>query len=194
MKEMALSVASPTAVTRWRFTVDDVLRMVAAGILDEDDRVELIEGELITMSPIGAGHTWTVAVLNRLLSAALGSSMFVHVQNPLQLSDQSAPQPDLTVVRPRREGYREHLPQAADALLVIEVADTSLRYDRDVKLPLYARADVVEVWVVNLGENSIEQYTDPSEEGYRSKQIVTSGQTIQARHLPLALAADDVLK
>lgn len=133
MKEMALSITSSTAVTRWRFTVDDVLRMVAAGILDEDDRVELIEGGLIAMAPIGAGHTWTVAALNRLLSAALGSSVFVHVQNPLQLSDKSAPQPDLTVVRPRRDGYRERLPQGENALLVIEVADTSLEYDRDVK-------------------------------------------------------------
>ena len=136
-------------LTRWRFTVHDYHRMGEAGILHEDDRVELIEGELVEMAAIGTRHFSCVNGLTRMLVRGVGDEAIVSVQNPVRLDEHSEPQPDLTVLRMR--DYRESLPVPEDVLLLIEVSDPTLAYDRGVKLPLYARSGIREVWIVDLG-------------------------------------------
>jgi Uma2 family endonuclease len=135
-------------VTRRRFTVHDYHRMGEAGILHEDDRVELIEGEIVEMAAIGTRHFSCVNGLTRLLVRGVGDEAIVSVQNPVRLDEHNEPQPDLTVLRVR--DYRESLPVPEDVLLLIEVSDTTLRYDRGVKLPLYARAGIREVCILDL--------------------------------------------
>jgi Uma2 family endonuclease len=181
----------PTEVTRWRFTVHDYHRMGEAGILHEDDRVELIEGELVQMTSIGTRHFSCVNRLNRMLVMNVGDEAIVSVQNPVRLNDYNEPQPDLTVIRPR--DYRESLPMPEDVLLLIEVSDTTLAYDRGVKLPLYARTGVGEVWIVNLPVETVERYTGPSADGYRHADQKGRGQTLESTALPGLLPSVDEL-
>jgi Uma2 family endonuclease len=130
---------------RRRFTVDEYRRMGEVGILDEDERVELIEGEIVEMSPIGRRHAGIVNRLNDLFTFRLRGRAIVAVQNPISLgSKYSEPQPDLTLLRPRADFYADSRPEPPDVLLVVEVMDTSVERDRQVKLPLYARAGVPE--------------------------------------------------
>ncbi len=142
--------------------------MGEVGILTERDRVELIEGELIAMSPIGSEHAGTVNALNRLLVQAVGERGVVAVQNPVRLDDLSEPQPDFAVLRPRADDYRRATPRSVDVLLIVEVADTSLAYDRDVKRSLYARHGVPEFWIVNLAANEVEVCRAPTGDQYAS--------------------------
>lgn len=182
----------PMEVRRWRFTVHDYHRMGEAGILHEDDRVELIEGELVEMTAIGSRHFACVNGLNRLVMRAVDDDAIVSVQNPVRLNEYNEPQPDLTVIRPR--DYRISLPVPDDVLLLIEVSDTTLAYDRNVKLPLYARAGIREVWIVNLPGETVERHTDPSSDGYRSVERPRRGETLESLALPgLSVAVDDVL-
>jgi Uma2 family endonuclease len=179
-------------LTRWRFTVHDYHRMGEAGILHEDDRVELIEGELVEMTAIGTRHFSCVNRLTRMLVMSVGDEAIVSVQNPVRLNEYTEPQPDLTVIRLR--DYRESLPGPEDVLLLIEVSDTTLAYDRGMKLPLYARAGIREVWIVDLPGETIERYTDPSEEGYRRADRLRHGQTLESISLPgLTPSVDEVL-
>jgi Uma2 family endonuclease len=179
-------------VTRWRFTVHDYHRMGEAGILHEDDRVELIEGELVEMTAIGTRHFSCVNRLNRLFVMNVGDDAIVSVQNPVRLNEYNEPQPDLAVIRPR--DYRESLPEPDDVLLLIEVSDTTLAYDRGVKLPLYARAGIMEVWIVDLAGETIACHTDPSGEGYRRADRLRRGQTLESILLPgLTPSVDQVL-
>ena len=179
-------------VTRRRFTVHDYHRMGEVGILHEDDRVELIEGDLVEMAAIGTRHFTCVNGLNRLLVRNVDDEAIVSVQNPVRLNEHTEPQPDLAVIRPR--DYRLSLPGPEDVLLLIEVSDTTLAYDRNVKLPLYARAGIREVWIVDLAGEVIERHNYPSPDGYRSLQRARRGQSIESSALPdLSLTADDVL-
>ena len=181
----------PMERMRRRFTVYEYHRMGEAGILHEDDRVELIEGELVEMAAIGTRHFACVNRLNRLILGAVGDEAIVSVQNPVRLDEYTEPQPDVTVIRPR--DYRLSLPGPEDVLLLIEVSDTTLAYDRGVKLPLYARAGIQEVWIVNLSGGTVERHTDPSANGYRSLVNARPGEGIEAAALPgLKLAVDDV--
>ena len=179
-------------VTRWRFTVHDYHRMGEAGILHEDDRVELIEGEIVEMAAIGTRHFTCVNRLNRMLVMGVGEAAVVSVQNPVRLNEHTEPQPDITVIRPR--DYTESLPIPEDVLLLVEVSDTTLAYDRNVKLPLYARAGIGEVWIVNLPTRTIEQYTDPSGDGYRRVDHERGGQKLKPAALPdLTPTVDEIL-
>ena len=181
------------APERWRFTVDEYHRMAEAGILAPDDRVELIDGQVVEMSPIGASHAACVRRLNRLFGRLLSDVAMVDVQNPIVLGARDQPQPDLTVLRPREDGYREH-PRAADLLLVIEVSDSSRAYDRDVKLPLYARAGIAEVWIVDLDGERIEAYRDAGLGGYRDVRVVSRGEILSPSAFPdVAVAVSEVL-
>jgi Uma2 family endonuclease len=173
---------STQQLTRWRFTVHDYHRMGEAGILHEDDRVELIEGELVEMTAIGTRHFSCVNRLTRMLVMNVGDEAIVSVQNPVRLNEYNEPQPDLTVIRPR--DYRESLPIPEDVLLLIEVSDTTLAYDRGVKLPLYARAGIREVWIVDLSGETTGRYTDPSGEGYRRADRLRRGQRLESDALP----------
>jgi Uma2 family endonuclease len=179
-------------VTRWRFTVNDYHRMGEAGILHEDDRVELIEGEIVEMAAIGTRHFTCVNRLNRMLVMGAGEAAVVSVQNPVRLNEHTEPQPDIAVIRPR--DYSESLPLPEDALLLVEVSDTALAYDRNVKLPLYARAGIGELWIVNLPAGTIERYTDPSDEDYRRVDHKRGGQKLRPAALPgLTPTVDEIL-
>jgi Uma2 family endonuclease len=179
-------------VTLRRFTVNDFHRMGEAGILHEDDRVELIEGEIVEMAAIGTRHFACVNGLTRLLIRAAGDDAIVSVQNPVRLDEHSEPQPDLAVLRVR--DYRESLPMPEDVLLLIEVSDTTLAYDRGVKLPLYSRAGIQEVWIVDVAHEVIERHTDPSGDGYRRIERARRGETTESVALPeLTLGVDTVL-
>jgi Uma2 family endonuclease len=147
--------------------VDDYHRMGEAGILHEDDRVELIDGELIERAPIGQGHAATVNRLTRALVMAFGERAIVSVRNPVRLDRSNEPQPDFAVFRPRADFYETgERPGPSDTLLVVEVADSSLRYDRAVKLPLYARAGIGEVWIVDLHRRVVDVHLMPAGDGY----------------------------
>ncbi len=150
-----------TATRPHQFTVADYHRMVAAGILNEDSRVELIRGQIVDMAPIGAPHLNMVNRLTRLLPAILGDLGVLSVQNPVRLDDGSEPQPDVAVLKPRPEEYETATPRAADVLLVIEVAETSLDDDRAVKAPLYAGSGIPEYWIVNIVDRVVEVYRQP---------------------------------
>src|SRR6266508_549175 len=145
-------------LTRRRFLVDDFERMAAAGILTEDDRVELIAGEIVEMAPIGGRHMGRVNVLVELLMDLVRQEALISVQNPIRLSADSEPQPDIALIR--RSASRDTVPTPEDALLVIEVADSSRDYDRGVKLPLYAAAGIPETWLVDLVAEIVECHTD----------------------------------
>lgn len=153
----------PAQTKRRRFDVHQYHRMAEAGILDEDDHVELIDGEIVEMVAVGGRHIRTVNRLTMLLApAAAERELAVSVQNPLRLDDETEPEPDLALIR---ETAGDEVPTASEALLVIEVAETSLSWDRDVKVPRYARAGVPEVWLVDLGAGSVESYTGPRPDG-----------------------------
>src|SRR5262245_8708891 len=151
-----------------RFTVDEYHRMGEVGIFSEDDRVELLAGEVVEMSPIGPLHAGTVGRLTALCSSRLGGEAMVWIQNPLLLrTEDSVPQPEVTLLRPRPDFYTNSHPEAQDVYLVIEVADTSLVTDREVKLPIYARAGVPEAWLLDLATQRLEVHRHPTPDGYQ---------------------------
>lgn len=158
-----------------KFTVSAFHRMAELGILGEDDRVELIEGDLLDMAPIGSKHAGTVAILSKLLTIGARDRCVVFVQNPLQIPDYNEPLPDLTLLKPRADSYRDGLPQPPDVLAVIEVADASLGRDRDVKIPLYGSHGIPETWLVDVQRRAVTVYRQPSAEGYLSVAEVSSG-------------------
>jgi Uma2 family endonuclease len=151
-----------TTIQRRQFTIDDFSRMVDAGILGEDDRVELIDGEVCEMSPIGARHAGLVIRLTSLLSEKLAGRAMISVQNPVILSDITEPQPDLVLLKPRADYYMDSLPRPSDVLIVIEVADTTLEYDRDEKIPRYAEANIPEAWLVDANRDEVLRYSRPA--------------------------------
>jgi Uma2 family endonuclease len=153
---------------RKRFTVDEYHKLGQAGVLGENDRIELVEGELIQMPPIGSTHASIVARLDRAFHASMPQGFVVWTQNPLSLPPLSEPQPDLALVKPRADDYLGSLPAASDVLLVIEVADTTLAYDRDMKIPLYARHGIPEAWLIDVSAARLEMHRDPGPEGYRT--------------------------
>lgn len=161
-------------LTRHRLSVADYYRMAEAGVLAPDARVELIDGEIIDMAPIGTRHGSAVKRLLALLTSALGSRVIVAVQDPLRLSDLSEPEPDLMLLKPRADFYADAHPSAADVLLLIEVADTSARYDREIKLPLYARHGVPEVWIVDLQARLLCLYREPAGDAYTQASTTAS--------------------
>ncbi|MDO9708968.1 Uma2 family endonuclease [Paracraurococcus lichenis] len=181
-------------VRRHRLDVHEYYRMAEAGILTREDRVELIEGEIVDMVPIGSPHGGTVNALNYRLTRQVGDAATVSVQGPLRLSDVSEPQPDLMLLKPRPDFYRSGHPTAADVLLLVEVAQSSLAYDRKVKLPLYARHGVPEVWIVNLGEGVVEVHRTPKDETYQDATTAGRGDTLEPALLPgLRIAVAEVL-
>jgi len=176
-----------------RFTVDEYHRMGQAGVFPEDHRVELIDGQVVEMTPIGDRHAACVRRLSRLFARHLLEVAVFDVQNPVVLSPHDAPQPDITLLKLRPDGYPTH-PRAADLLLVVEVADTTLVYDREVKVPLYAQAGIPEVWLVDLPADRLEVYREPSAGTYTRTSVVSRGDTVTALQFPtVTLSADDIL-
>jgi Uma2 family endonuclease len=155
-----------TEPRRHLLTVADYYRMGEVGILPPDARVELIEGEIIDMAPIGSPHVWAVLHLDRVFQQAAEGKAFVLVQSPIALGGHSAPQPDVALLRPRGEHYRSSLAGPSDVLLIVEVAQSSLRFDRDDKIPLYARHGIGEVWLVDLEGKRLVRYRNPQQGAY----------------------------
>jgi Uma2 family endonuclease len=181
-------------VTKKLFTVDEYYRMADAGIFNEDDRVELIEGEIIEMSPIGIKHMACVDRATHLLISSLKGKALVSVQNPLRLNNYNEPQPDIVVLKPRADYYatKPHTPE--DTLFVLEVSDTTLRYDMKVKLPIYAATSVSEVWIENLQEGLILVFRDPTGKHYKSQLSLKRGDTVSPLAFPdLVLKVEDLL-
>lgn len=179
-------------ITRWKLNVHAYHRLGEAGILGEDDRVELIEGEVVAKSPIGAAHTGAVMALTRLLVLAVGDRAHVSPQGAIRLDANSEPQPDIALLRPRADQYRSELPTPADILLLAEVAEGSLRFDRLVKLPLYARHGIPVVWILDLAAGLVEIHSEPRPGGYAVSFRAGRGETVEP--LPgLALRVDDIL-
>ena len=181
-------------VVRHRFSVEDYHRMARAGILGEDDRVELIDGEIVDMAPIGPRHAASVDRLVRAFSRRLEDRAIVRVQSPVRLGERSEPQPDVALLRPRDDYYASGHPAAADVLLVVEVAESSAEYDRQVKVPLYGRHGVAEVWLVDLERGQVEVYRRPGGEGYGEVRTLGRGEGLSPLAFPdLTLAVDDIL-
>ena|SRR5215813_5025163 len=179
--------------TKKLFTVADYYRMAEAGILKPEDRVELIDGEIIEMSPIGDRHAGCVNRATRLFISALGNRVVVSVQNPLQLNNYTEPEPDIVLLKPRTDDYASKKAMAEDAILVLEVAETTLRYDRDVKLPRYAAAGVPEVWIENVKREVLLVYRYPSGGAYATALEVRRGESISPAALPDVIFAVEQL-
>lgn len=163
-------------VHRHRFDVDAYYRMAEAGILGPEDRVELIEGEIVDMAPIGSAHASTTNLLASLFVRAVTDDVaIVRIQNPLRLDAHNEPQPALMLLRPRADRYRQGHPTATDVLLLVEVADSSLAYDRGPKLALYARHGVPDIWIVDRVGRAVEICREPGPEGYAERRRVTEG-------------------
>ena len=171
-------------IQKHRLTVEEYHRMGEAGILGPQDRVELIEGEIIDMSPIGSNHAGTVNYLNQVLFAALQENAIISPQNPIILNDRNEPDPDIVLLKPRKDFYRQSHPTPNDVLLIIEVADTSLRYDSEIKIPLYARYGIPEVWIVDLENNQLTKYLSPNDDHYESSNVVNDLSQISVQELP----------
>jgi Uma2 family endonuclease len=179
---------------RKQFTTTEYHRMVEAGVLHEDDRLELLDGEILKMAAIGPRHAMCVNTLAAFLITKLKKSAFVSIQNPVQLGDYSEPEPDIVVARPRADRYASGHPVPEDIFLVIEVADSSAESDRNAKIPAYARAGIPEAWLVDLNHDRIEIYTQPDLGFYREIRIVSREQRVVSQNFPnLRLKADDIL-
>lgn len=176
-----------------RFNVTEYYQMAEAGVLKPEDRVELIEGEVIKMSPIGSKHAACVKRLDDLLHRKFGSKC-ISIQSPVRLDDYSEPEPDVALVKSRDDYYELQHPTAADTLLIIEVADSTVLTDRSIKVPLYARANVPEVWLVNLPAQSIEVFNDPLAGAYRNTREFKRGEIFTSPTvIDLTLQVNEIL-
>ncbi len=174
--------------------MDAYHRLAELGILDEDDRVELLDGQIVEMTPIGGAHAACVIRLNNLLARRAGGDTSVSMQNPVVLAERWEPQPDIAVLRRPGGLAGAWLPSPQDVLLVIEVADTSLERDRDVKIPRYAAAGIPEAWLVDLVGDAISVCRGPGSDGYGEIVTVSRGEALRPLLLPdVAIAADEIL-
>jgi Uma2 family endonuclease len=181
-------------VRRWRFTVDDYYRMGEVGILPHDARVELINGDVIQMPPIGSHHNGSVITLDDVLRERLGRRITISVQGPPLIPAHGAPQPDIVVLRRRADNYRTANPTPEDVFLVIEVSDSTLVHDRDTKAPIYAQAGIADYWIVNLVDSQLMVYRQPVDGVYRSVQVLGKEDTIQPIAFPdVTIAVSEIL-
>ncbi len=181
------------AQIKHRFSVEEYYRMAETGVLKPDAHVELLNGEIIDMSPIGPFHGDVTTYLTEFFAAASRGRWRTRVQNPVRLDEQSEPQPDLVLAKPI--AYRKRHPQAEEVFLLIEVSDTSVEADQEGKLPAYGRAGITEVWIVNLAELTIEVYREPHFTGYGSKTILRAGDQAKPQAFPdVAVDVAELLK
>jgi Uma2 family endonuclease len=167
-------------IRRFQFSRNDFARMRQSGIFGEDDRVELIDGEVVQMSAVGSRHVAIVNRLTALLTSQLSDRVIVSVQNRVVLNDFTEPQPDLVVLRPRDDFYADSLAGPEDSLLVIEVADSSLEYDRDEKIPRYGQMRIPEAWFVDINGQAVVRYSEPAEAGYQEVREFVTGTELQS--------------
>jgi Uma2 family endonuclease len=183
-----------TEVRRHRFTAEEYRAMGNAGVLGEDDRVELVGGEIVDMAPIGSRHLACVVALTHLLVERSEGRYFVSTQNPVRLSGHDEPQPDLALLGRRPDPAAPSPPGPEEVLLVVEVSDTTLSYDRNVKLPLYAGSGVPEAWLVDLAGRKVEVHSEPGPGGYRTSRSFGPGEIIVSAAVEsVSLEVDEVL-
>ncbi len=179
---------------RHLFTVEDYHRMADAGVLTEDDRVELLNGEILEMPPISSYHASCVKRLSKLFNSRLGRRAIVSIQDPILVDDLSEPEPDVALLRPQEDYYAEAHPAPEDVLLLVEVAYTALPFDRDTKLPIYARSGIAETWLVDLNEECIYVYANPAPQGYREMRTYWRGDVLAADAFPdVTFLVDEIL-
>lgn len=166
-------------LTHYRFSVEDYHRMADLDFFPQGARIELLDGEIVEMTPAKSKHAGMIIRLTRLLGELLGKEATISIQNPMSLDDFSEPEPDVAVLKPRPDDYSESHPTPQDILLLIEVSDASLAKDRKVKLPLYARAGIPEVWIVNLEQEQVEVYSEAGPEGYGKMEVVKKGEQVK---------------
>lgn len=174
-------------------TVAEYHKMAEVGILDEDDRVELINGEIIEMSPIGKLHVNRVNRITSVFKKLPDEKAILSVQNPVSIAPYSEPEPDISLLEFRADFYEDQLPSAENVLLVIEVADTSLGYDREVKKPLFAAAGIPELWIVNIEDEQVEVYKNPQNGDYTNRQDYRRGDTIFIERLGFEVNTERIL-
>jgi Uma2 family endonuclease len=179
-KQQQVDIDKPRPRHRW--TVADYHKMGEVGLLAEDARVELIEGEIVEMAPIGSPHGGKVKRLIHLFNGSIGGKAIVAAQDPVILGNHSEPQPDIALLKWRDDYYEKAHPQPEDVFLVIEVSDSTVRYDRDVKIPLYARHGIMEAWLLDIPNRGLEVYRNPQAGKYQQMMRYTEGQLA-----PLAL-------
>jgi Uma2 family endonuclease len=158
--------------------------MIAAGVWRDDERIELIEGEIVDMAPIGGPHAWAVTRAAELLRARIAERAHVWIQLPIVISDHSQPQPDLALIRRKPGGYVQALPTGGDVLLVVEVSDTTLAYDRSVKMRLYAAGGIAQYWIVDVEHKRLEVYSEPAATGYLCKAELDGGHEVAVQAFP----------
>lgn len=179
---------------RRRFNVDEYYEMARAGILGPEDRVELIEGEIVAMTPIGPRHSADVDRCTNILAPRLQGRAIVRIQGPVRLDDYSEPEPDVAILKPRADFYSHAHPGPEDVLLLIEVSETSADFDQRVRTPLYARFGILELWRVDVGRSVIVVHRDPGPEGYETILTVRRGEKLSPALLPdLEIEADEIL-
>lgn len=188
---MQLQLLEETA-QRHRWTVTSFHKLAEAGIFTEDDRIELIDGELVKMAPIGDEHAGQVNWLSNELAYRLHQQVIVATQNPIALGEHSNPQPDITLLRWRDDYYRGKSPTPEDILLIIEIADTSVRYDREVKVPLYAQHHIPEVWLVDLQQRQMDVYRQPENSAYSEISHHQTGQVTSGALPEATINLDDL--
>jgi Uma2 family endonuclease len=182
------------SIPLWKFTVDDYARMAKAGILGEDDRVELLNGEIVKMAPIGSLHASCVKGINRLFASGLGEQVVISVQDPIRLGSYSEPQPDLALLRARDDLYREDHPGPQDILLVVEVSVSTAESDRLVKMPLYSQWRIPQAWLVDLDAGVVEVYRLNAEGSYGTPELVAGDGRVAVDAFPdVELTAADIL-
>jgi len=179
-------------IQRHLFNITDYHKMGEAGILPEHG-VELINGEIITMSPIGSKHSAKIEKLSRLLNELLNKALSTRSQNPFIAGNLSEPLPDIAVVTYREDYYEDELPHSHDIHLIIEVADTTFAYDTKVKLPLYAESGIPEYWVINLNKKQVHTYWDAQGNTYQQSKVYLVGDRIKAQHIDLELAVAQII-
>ncbi|HLC16826.1 MAG TPA: Uma2 family endonuclease [Thermodesulfovibrionia bacterium] len=178
----------------YQVTVEEFYQMYESGMFAEDDRVELIEGEIIHMTPIGSWHSAVVDRLNELFVERFSAYAIVRIQGAVLLSRKSEPLPDVVVMKRKEDFYASGHPQPEDMFLIVEVSDTTIRYDRSIKVPLYARSGISEVWIVNLQEDWIEAYRKPLFSDYQEKIVYRRGQRIAPEfYADAVFLVDDIL-
>ena len=182
-------------IRRHRFSVHDYHCMAKEGILGEDDRIELIEGEIVEMAPIGSRHAAQVSLLGtRLGQKVVPDQCIIRIQSPVRLSPYSEPEPDIALVRAREDFYKVRHPSPDEVILLIEVADSSLAYDRDLKSGLYARWGVGEYWLIDLNDTAVHVFRGPSVDGYATHAVLRGSDLLTCIELPfLLLRVDEIL-
>lgn len=193
-KAVAITTDTPVRYVPHRFTVDEYYRMAQVGILDEHDRVELIDGQILIMEPIGPEHAGHTAALTHLFVPLFGNRVVVWTQNPIRIDEFNHPQPDVALCKPRADFYKNSHPNPSDIYLIVEIAWTSAARDRRLKAPLYGRAGIPEFWLIDISRKRIEVYTDPSDDGYDRVARLRPGDSIRpAAFSNVEIRVDDLV-